>query len=459
MARMYVKDHKSIKIVKYAEELQLPRPTSWIDPETGNVVQGFEVFPLKYESHVRPNNNHTRRGDEFDACPICHNLWTTKGTHQLCCLPCGHMYGLSCITTWLQTGSSGTQKCPLCKTLCTLKDVRLLYATRLCIPNATAAADQIVADQMASTRCFPYSSAGEYAYMDYELGRVLYAANKRFDVLKRRVDVLGQQNVAMRRQTKFLNLKAHAEKQAKSLEQRAGAMGRADALRRRADVYGQLADKYLHKADAFGRRADAYGRRAEALVQRHKRIDASVLMNWMILSTALANGNFCAGKKATVFSSESKVMRNMMSEGSKASEACQKENQVEETGADDFKADELPVEVLSGEIWLKSGNPNIPETRMNWMILSTALANGNFCAGKKATVFSSESKVMRNMISEGSKASEARQKENQVEETGADDFKADELPVEVVSEKQTSGGNTQDQEKNKGITLTDSYVE
>ena len=104
MASMYVKDHKSNKIKKYAEEsieldleevvddeeeeedceeLQLPRPTSCIDPKTGNVVQGFEVFSLKYESHVRPNNNHTRRGDEFNVCPICHHLWTTNGTHQL----------------------------------------------------------------------------------------------------------------------------------------------------------------------------------------------------------------------------------------------------------------------------------------------------------------------------------------------------------------------------------------
>lgn len=59
----------------------------------------------------------------------------------------------------------------------------------------------------------------------------------------------------MKRQTELLNLKAHAEKQAKSMEQLACEMGRADALwrgRRRADVFGWLADKYLDKADAFG---------------------------------------------------------------------------------------------------------------------------------------------------------------------------------------------------------------
>ncbi|GJT94314.1 retrotransposon protein, putative, ty1-copia subclass [Tanacetum coccineum] len=261
------------------EELQFPRPTSWIHPKTGKVVQGMEVFSLRYESRVRPNNHHTRRkDDEFDTCPICYHLWTSDGTHQLCCLPCGHMYGLSCIETWLQTCSSRNkkQRRPQCKTLCTLKDVRLLYATRLCIPNATAAADQIVVDQMVSTRCFPYSSAGVNAYRDYELGRILYASDKRFDVLKQRADVLRQQNVAMKHHTKVLNRKAHAEKQAKSLEQQDGAMGRADALRRQADVLGRLADKYLHKADAFGRRADAYDRRAEALHQRLENFDSKM---------------------------------------------------------------------------------------------------------------------------------------------------------------------------------------
>ncbi|GKE35396.1 hypothetical protein Tco_1454718 [Tanacetum coccineum] len=98
-----------------------------------------------------------------------------------------------------------------CKTLCTLKDVRLLYATRLCIPDAIVVADQIVAGQ-----------------------------------------------------------KAHAKKRSKSLEQRANAIGRADALRSMANALGEWADEYLRKADA-------YGRRDEASVQRLENFDASIL--------------------------------------------------------------------------------------------------------------------------------------------------------------------------------------
>ncbi|MFS8005125.1 putative transcription factor C2H2 family [Helianthus anomalus] len=50
------------------------------------------------------------------------------------CLPCGHIYGLSCIKKWLQQ-SRGSGKCPQCNNVCTLKDVRVLYASRLCVAD------------------------------------------------------------------------------------------------------------------------------------------------------------------------------------------------------------------------------------------------------------------------------------------------------------------------------------
>ncbi|PWA39274.1 E3 ubiquitin-protein ligase RFWD3 [Artemisia annua] len=194
------------------------------------------------------------------------------------------------LQAWLKTGRPGSVKCPQCSTACTLKDVRLINATRLHIPDA-AASDQNVADEKSSTRRFPYNSAGVKAYRDYESGQLLHASNKRSIDLKRRADVLGKQKVAMKRLTELLNLKAHTEKQAKSLEQRVDAMGRADALRCRADALGQWADEYLRKADAlrcradalgqwadeYLRKADAFGRRAKALFQRLEKFDESIL--------------------------------------------------------------------------------------------------------------------------------------------------------------------------------------
>ncbi|KAL1351970.1 hypothetical protein AAHE18_06G132600 [Arachis hypogaea] len=56
--------------------------------------------------------------------------WTNSGDHQICCLPCGHIYGMSCIKRWLQQRRS-TGKCPQCNIKCSLKDVRKLYASRV----------------------------------------------------------------------------------------------------------------------------------------------------------------------------------------------------------------------------------------------------------------------------------------------------------------------------------------
>ncbi|XP_039155513.1 uncharacterized protein LOC104439370 [Eucalyptus grandis] len=78
-----------------------------------------------------PEGSQWNRG-EIDGlfCPICMEAWTDDGDHHMCCLPCGHIYGMSCIKRWLkQRGNSG--KCPQCNNKCKLKDVRKLFATRL----------------------------------------------------------------------------------------------------------------------------------------------------------------------------------------------------------------------------------------------------------------------------------------------------------------------------------------
>ncbi|KAK4799382.1 hypothetical protein SAY86_024747 [Trapa natans] len=64
-------------------------------------------------------------------CPICMEPWTNDGDHHICCLPCGHIYGLSCIKRWLQQQKKNTAKCPQCNRRWTLKDVRKLFASRI----------------------------------------------------------------------------------------------------------------------------------------------------------------------------------------------------------------------------------------------------------------------------------------------------------------------------------------
>ncbi|KAL8526134.1 hypothetical protein ACS0TY_015385 [Phlomoides rotata] len=76
--------------------------------------------------------------DQIDGliCPSAMRLGplvvvTTTSDHFgiFSCLPCGHIYGLSCIKKWfLRPGSS---KCPRCRKKCGLKSIRLLYASRV----------------------------------------------------------------------------------------------------------------------------------------------------------------------------------------------------------------------------------------------------------------------------------------------------------------------------------------
>ncbi|KAL5740858.1 hypothetical protein ACOSQ2_030038 [Xanthoceras sorbifolium] len=61
-------------------------------------------------------------------CPICMDAWTDDGDHHISCLPCGHIYGFSCIKKWLQQRRS-SGKCPQCNRKCSLKDVRKLFAS------------------------------------------------------------------------------------------------------------------------------------------------------------------------------------------------------------------------------------------------------------------------------------------------------------------------------------------
>ncbi|KAG5237774.1 E3 ubiquitin-protein ligase [Salix suchowensis] len=61
-------------------------------------------------------------------CAICMEPWRSEGDHQVSCLPCGHLYGFSCISKWLQRPVP-TTNCPQCNAKCKFKDIRKLYTT------------------------------------------------------------------------------------------------------------------------------------------------------------------------------------------------------------------------------------------------------------------------------------------------------------------------------------------
>lgn len=55
------------------------------------------------------------------------------GQHRLVSLKCGHLFGESCIRRWLRECATGNKSCPHCKTKALPRDIRYLYARKMCI--------------------------------------------------------------------------------------------------------------------------------------------------------------------------------------------------------------------------------------------------------------------------------------------------------------------------------------
>ncbi|XP_058065696.1 E3 ubiquitin-protein ligase RFWD3 [Anopheles bellator] len=61
-------------------------------------------------------------------CSICLDEWTTSGEHRVVSLRCGHLFGQSCITRWLQSNVGPHRCCATCKTRASVRDFRPIYA-------------------------------------------------------------------------------------------------------------------------------------------------------------------------------------------------------------------------------------------------------------------------------------------------------------------------------------------
>jgi E3 ubiquitin-protein ligase RFWD3 len=72
---------------------------------------GFESEDLQYE------------------CCICTSLWEAQGDHQVCCLPCGHLFGRSCVVKWLTQNPT----CPQCVGQANVTQVRAVFCPKLCV--------------------------------------------------------------------------------------------------------------------------------------------------------------------------------------------------------------------------------------------------------------------------------------------------------------------------------------
>uniref|UniRef100_K4AIK7 RING-type domain-containing protein n=1 Tax=Setaria italica TaxID=4555 RepID=K4AIK7_SETIT len=62
------------------------------------------------------------------TCCICMEPWTCNDAHRSCCIPCGHVYGRSCLERWLHRCGESSAKCPRCGEQFAQKHIINLYA-------------------------------------------------------------------------------------------------------------------------------------------------------------------------------------------------------------------------------------------------------------------------------------------------------------------------------------------
>lgn len=83
---------------------------------------------------VEENIICTQTDDEKKAkCPICMEKWSTNGSHRVCTIKCGHLYGLSCLRRWMnQTRKPNKHpSCPICNKPIFKNDIIPLFITEV----------------------------------------------------------------------------------------------------------------------------------------------------------------------------------------------------------------------------------------------------------------------------------------------------------------------------------------
>ncbi|GLJ40076.1 hypothetical protein SUGI_0820600 [Cryptomeria japonica] len=89
-------------------------------------------------NRAKCENLETQAGIDADTslnCPICMEPWTSSGNHRISCLPCGHLFGWSCIRKWIQQGGKRIGKCPHCNNKCKVSEIRILYVPRIAVAD------------------------------------------------------------------------------------------------------------------------------------------------------------------------------------------------------------------------------------------------------------------------------------------------------------------------------------
>ncbi|XP_038882130.1 E3 ubiquitin-protein ligase RFWD3 isoform X2 [Benincasa hispida] len=128
-----VEEHAGEEIDYVTEIVQSPRASQTGPSESAQARVSFwveeEVDKRRRTEGGEATSSQNECNNDF-TCSICMEPWTNYGDHHICCLPCGHLYGMYCINRWLRQHKNAG-KCPQCNRKCSTKDVRKLFAPRI----------------------------------------------------------------------------------------------------------------------------------------------------------------------------------------------------------------------------------------------------------------------------------------------------------------------------------------
>ncbi|KAL6847589.1 hypothetical protein ACP4OV_022615 [Aristida adscensionis] len=92
------------------------------------------------------------------SCSICMERCASGGAHRVCCIPCGHVYGRSCLDKWLRRSRITGAKCPQCGQVYRSNQIRNLFITEHFGDgdNCCTIEEPLKMDKSFAVRCHQY---------------------------------------------------------------------------------------------------------------------------------------------------------------------------------------------------------------------------------------------------------------------------------------------------------------
>ncbi|KAM0892978.1 hypothetical protein ACQ4PT_025443 [Festuca glaucescens] len=99
------------------------------DEEQEQLASHLEVWESLQTKMEESGDGMEHRNPAVASCCVCMEPWTSGGAHRIFCIPCGHVYGRSCLEKWLGRCGGTMAKCPQCGESFEHKMIINLYGT------------------------------------------------------------------------------------------------------------------------------------------------------------------------------------------------------------------------------------------------------------------------------------------------------------------------------------------